>query len=389
MSKENEKKYANIDDPLESLGLEEEAEEIEEIADDIIGGADEIKEELWESEKAEEKTSALSGTLAAVKEKTAEILKPVVETAEKKLSLKTAGIILGAVLVAAIALSILVFSLYNNAVYTSDHSIDDWAQQWNETLFTDKTQHMGQSYYTVTLGQMLNSDTDHVRLTDEDVAALKKGKTITILDGLVSLSAETYKGDFKSATFTVDHNEMCEYYYGENFASDSSLWTYGYMPPPIDNVSARMLVYMGLMMNPLNDYVNTGSELFTAGIELFNSYPDAAGCKRVIYGDYLYEFSYTIKDFVSVVTPTDISGTDASASDMKIDVDSHTIYTFTASFNKNGMKKHPADWSWWNDLFKKDEKKEPADDIIEQASATDLSATDISGSDVSASDIVG
>ncbi len=378
MSKENDKKYTNIEDPLASLGFDETAEDGEEIvekAEEIIGGTDEVQ-----AADFEKKPSALS----AAKEKAAEILKPAADVASKKLTLKTSAIIVGAVLVLAIGLSVLFFSLYSNAVYTSQRSVEDWAKEWNEMEYTDNCKYLYEEFVTLNMGTMLNSDTDHVRLTDEDIKALSKGETIKILDDFAELSVETEKGDFKSASLKIDYTKMCKYYYGENYMSDSSLMTYNYMPAPNHDVPARVLTYMGLIMNPLNDTVNTDSEAFTVAVSL-NMNSAYTMPATATYGDYTYTFSYNIEQFLNVVSNSDASGSDISVTDMSASVEPHYIYYITSSYNKSGQKKHQADWSWWTDMFPKKEESS-VDDISGQLSASDASASDVSASDISATD---
>ncbi len=380
MSKEKDKKFTDIEDPLASLGFDEAEdviEETEELTEEIIGEADEVQVTEFE-----EKPSALS----AVKEKTAEILRPVADAASKKVPVKTAAIIIGAIFIVAIGLSVLFFSLYSSAVYTSERSVEDWAKEWNEIEFTDNCKYLYEEFVTLNMGTMLNSDTDHVRLTDEDIKALSKGETIKILDDFAELSAETYKGDFKSATLKVDYTKMCKYYYGENYQSDSSLMTYRYMPAPNHDVPARVLAYMGLMMNPLNDTVNTDSEAFTVAISL-NMSSSYASPATATYGDYTYIFSYDVEQFLNVVSNTDVSGSDVSMTDMSASVEPHYIYYITAVHNKSGVKKHAADWSWFTDLFGKKSEEPTVEDILGQLSDTDASSTDLSASDVSATDI--
>ncbi len=371
MSTEKDKRFIDIEDPLSAFDKDE---------------AEEIAEEISEEEQTAEKPA---NKLSPVIDKAREILRPVTDTAEKKLSVKTAAIILGAVLVAAAALAVLFFSLYSNAVYTSERSVDDWAKEWNEMEFTDNCKYLYEDFITLKMDTMLNSDTDHVYLTEEDIKALKKGESVKLLDDLAELSVDTYKGDFMSASMKIDYTKMSEFYFGENYASDSSLTTYEYMPAPNHDVAARALAYIGLMMNPLNDMVNTDSEMFTVSLSLNMSSPHSEnGDAYASYGDYTYILSSGYENFLTVTSSSDASGSDISASDMKVSVEPHYIYYITAVHSKTGEKKHAADWSWWNDIFPKKDKSEDADNILPntEISASDISSSDISATDVSAAD---
>lgn len=387
MSKEKENKFVEIEDPLASLGfnddeaeiLEEAEEQFEEQAEEIIGGADEAQVTAFEMKESK---------LDAVKEKAADVMKPVLDIAGKKVSVKLSAIIIAAVAVVAIGLAILIFSLYSSAVYTSGKSVEDWAKEWNKMEFTDSCRYLYEDQMPINLrmGTMLNSDTDHVRLTDEDIKALEKGETVNLLDDAVELSVETYKGDFDSVTLRFDYTELCEIYYGEDYVSDSSLVTNNYMNVPSDDVLSRLIAYMGMVLNPLNDGISTDSDMFTDAFDMYiNSRYN--GFSTSVYDEYTYVFYYD-NEPQGDVSATDLSPSDISATDME-EADTHLVFYVFGGYTKSGQKKHEADWSWWNDIFDKKDKETAIPDELAQHQFDDISLTDadeFSGSDVTATD---
>ncbi len=391
MSKNKEKKFVEIEDPLAGLGFDaEEAEEV--VEEDVV--VEDIFDEVEEDVTEEAPTVPFSEKLNEIKAKVSETMKPVIDVAAKKMPIKNAAIILGSVVAAAIVIAILIFCLYSGATYTSGRSVDEWAEDWNEISFSDSCTYTFYSAYELTadMEAMLISDTDHVYLTDDDVKALKKGKTVKLFDDIAELSVDTYKGDFHSATLTFDYHELFGKYYGRYYVGDS----YMYSPGFFEDSTMRVLGYMSMLMNPLNDTLNTEGECLTAATDLFvvsgNAYNDADGNYILVSDDYTYVLSYATEPRTVTVSATDVSATDVSGTDATTDVtEDHLIITITAKHTLSGQKKHAADWSWWSELFP--EKEEGADNIstglseqeydsaVSASDADVLSETDISGTD--------
>ncbi len=399
MSKDNNKKFEEIEDPLACLGFDaaDEEEEAAEAAED----AAECASEMSDDESAEESVSFMDKAaqwFADVKEKASEVLAPAIETAEKKMDKKPALIIIGSVAAAAIIAAVLIFALYSGASYSSGRSVEEFAEEWNAVSFSDSCTYKVYDYYAMqaNMETLMVSDTDHVYLTDEDVKALKKGKTVTIFDDMAELSVETYKGDFKLAHLSMDYDAICEYYFGKDYASDS----FRYSPGLIDDSTFRVLAACAMMVSPFNDAVNTQDELMTQILYLYVNHGAAynyGGGNRIDAGDYSYSMYYSYEDNL-VVSGSDImsgsdavSATDISASDISSHVETHLIVHITCEYNKAGQKKHAADWSWWTELFPAKDESQSAvpDSMTEPEYEGDLSAGDaseFSATDISATD---
>lgn len=392
MSKNKEKKFVDIEDPLAGLGFDSD-ETVEEVLEDIeeVIIEDEVEESVEEYISEEEPTVPLSEKLDAVKSKISETMKPVTDAAAKKVSVKNAAIILCNVALIAVLAAVLIFSFYSGAAYTSGRSVDEWAADWNAISFSDSCTYTFYSTYELTadMEAMLISDTDHVYLTDDDIKALKNGKTVKLFDELVNLSVDTFKGDFHSATMTFDYHELFGKYYGRYYMGDS----YTYSPGFFEDSTMRVLGYMSMLMNPLNDTINTEGECLTAATDLFvasgNAHYDSEGNCILVSDDYTYVLSYATESHTVTVSATDLSATDAAAT-TEITED-HLIITITAKHNLSGQKKHAADWSWWSELFPKKEETESNisnnlseqeyDSAISASDADALSDTDLSNSD--------
>ncbi len=393
MSKENDKKFVEIEDPLADFGMDtEDAAESEE----IIGGADEVQTN--EIEPASAKKHDIADTFAKIRSKTAEILAPVKKTAEINLPGRTALTAVCCIFAVALIAAILIFTLFSGATYTSGKTVEQWADEWNSVSFTDKATYSVYSSYqgSAFMETMFVSDTDHVYITKDDVKALSKGDTVKLFDDMAELSIETHKGEFKSAHMKIDYNNLCKNYWGEGYEYNSYLYSPGFF----DDSTFRTLGCIAMFVNPCNDTANTENEILTEAMDLYlrngAAYTYDNG-NRMDVGDYTFMIYYTYEDFLVVTSASDLSGSDISASDvsasdviaddMHASVEQHLIVNLTCTHRKAGEKKHAADWSWWNEIFP---KKEKTDDVLPEAfpeSGSDISGSDTSASDISAADI--
>lgn len=403
MSKDNEKKFVDIEDPLAFMGLDsdngaEEAAEAEnevfreETKIDTEAETDSLYKEVYEGAPS----VSFREKIAAIKNSVSEKFAPIVNAVEKKVSVKNAAIILGSVALVAVVAAVLIFALYSGATYTSGKSVEQWAEDWNAISFSDSCNYMFYSTYSFTadLEAMMISDTDHVYIDESDIKALKNGKTVSIFDDTATVSIETHKGDFHSATLTIDYHELFGKYFGRDYAGDSFV----YSPNAFEDSTMRVLAYMAMMINSLNDNLNTEDECLTAACDIFvvsgNAYYDSDGNYMLNDGDYTYTLSYSTEPRTVTVSATDVSSTDASATDTSAVTEiteDHLIVTFTAKHTLSGEKKHAADWSWWDELFPKKEEsdnnisgslsEQVYDTNLSESDADELSETDLSETD--------
>lgn len=396
MSKENDKKFVEIEDPLADFVMSS-----DDAFDDIIGEADEAQFNEYESAVQPQKKNSVSEIFENVKSKTAELLTPVKKAADTNVPVRTAVIIISCVLSVALIAAILIFTFYSGATYTSGKTVAEWANEWNSVYFTDNATYSVYSSYQggAYMETMFISDTDHIYFTEADVKALGKGETVTMFDDLAKLSVETHKGEFKRANMTLDYSKLCDYYFGEGYEYDS----YTYSPGFFDDSTMRALGCIAMFVNPFNDTANTESEILTEAIDLYlkngSAYSYGSG-NRMDVGDYYFTLYYTYEDFLVVTSASDLSGSDIasdgvsasdmSASDLHASVETHLIVNLTCTHKTAGTKKHAADWSWWNELFPKKEEKPaetPSVESLLNESASDMSASDASASDLTPSDI--
>lgn len=229
-------------------------------------------------------------------------------------------VITAGAIISFITLAVIIFSAMS---VTEKKAVEKWSEEWNSADFSENCQCTVYSYYTasVRMDTLFNRDTDHAFLSDKNVRTLKKGRSVLVFDDFTKLTLNARGGKIKEARMTIDYGALCEHYHGEDYNFDS----FRYCSELFDDSTIRTLGYIGMLMNPMNEAVDSEEEMLNAAIELYladgRGYKTESGSNRIDMEGCSYTLTYS--------TP---SG-NISDSEMTAASEGELIVTVTARYN--------------------------------------------------------
>lgn len=226
-------------------------------------------------------------------------------------------------------------------------SIEDWQEKFNAVTYTDVTS----SDYGVrfTFATML-SNTDHTQITDEDIAALKRGEEVKIFGGDLTLKAEIRGDEIMSLSAHIDYDEFTDKYLS---ATDH------YNDLGYSGIDMRYFTYLGNVLNAFNSEQSTAYD----NVALFYG---AKSWSTSVDRKYYYDSAYDS------------------------DTENFRCYFDTLNYGVDVvvLREHfyYPNWSAITQYFPEKTEETPEPSVDNTVTASDLSASDVSASDVSATD---